>query len=68
MVTRPVRKKKRWILLLLIIPYIFLLIPAFYNSLTPYFIGIPFFYWYQMLWIIITSLITAVVYFITTRE
>jgi uncharacterized membrane protein YhdT len=64
MVTRPARKKRRWFLLLLIIPYIFLLIPAFYNSLTPSFIGIPFFYWYQMLWIIITSIITAVVYFI----
>lgn len=64
MVTRPARNKHRWFLLLLIIPYIFLLIPAFYNSLTPSFIGIPFFYWYQMVWIIITSIITAIVYFI----
>ncbi len=64
MVTRPARNKRRWFLPLLIIPYIFLLIPAFYNSLTPPLIGIPFFYWYQMLWIIITSIITAIVYFV----
>jgi hypothetical protein len=64
MVTRPARKKPRWLLLLLIIPYVFLLIPAFYNYLTPSFIGIPFFYWYQMLWIIITSIITATIYFL----
>ena len=27
--------------------------------------GIPFFYWYMFLWIILSSLITALVYFIT---
>ena len=63
MVTRPIKKKRRWILFLLIIPYIFLLIPPFYNSLQPPLLGMPFFYWYQMLWIIITSIITAFVYF-----
>ncbi|GER89273.1 hypothetical protein KDW_34350 [Dictyobacter vulcani] len=35
----------------------------FYNSLQPPLLGMPFFYWYQMLWIIITSIITAFVYF-----
>ncbi|GCE06315.1 DUF3311 domain-containing protein [Dictyobacter aurantiacus] len=63
MVTRPASKRRRWLLLLLIIPFIFLLIPSFYNSLQPPFLGMPFFYWYQMLWIIITSIITAIVYF-----
>ncbi|GLV59499.1 hypothetical protein KDH_63250 [Dictyobacter sp. S3.2.2.5] len=63
MVTRPASKRRRWLLLLLIIPFIFLLIPSFYNSLQPSFLGMPFFYWYQMLWIIITSIITAIVYF-----
>lgn len=64
MVTRPASKKRRWPLLLLIIPFIFLLIPAFYNFRQPPLLGMPFFYWYQMLWIIITSIITAFVYFI----
>jgi len=49
--------------LLLIIPFIALLFPPFYNFREPEFIGIPFFYWYQLLWIVITAIITAVVYF-----
>ena len=64
MITRSSRKSRRWLLLLLIIPFIFLLITPIYNTRDPYFIGIPFFYWYQMLWIIITSIITALVYFL----
>jgi hypothetical protein len=28
--------------------------------------GIPFFYWYQLLWVVIGALLTAVVYFATT--
>ncbi len=63
MVTRPERKNRRWFLLLLIIPFIVLLWPPFYTFRNPTFIGIPFFYWFQMLWIILTSIITAVVYF-----
>jgi len=49
--------------LLLILPFIVLLWPPFYNFRTPDFIGIPFFYWFQLLWIIITAIITAIVYF-----
>jgi hypothetical protein len=30
----------------------------------PQFAGIPFFYWYQLAWIVITAIITAVVYFV----
>ncbi|MBO0782829.1 MAG: DUF3311 domain-containing protein [Ktedonobacteraceae bacterium] len=63
MASRPTRKGRSWLLLLLIIPFIALLWPPFYNFNEPYFIGIPFFYWFQLLWIIITAIITAVVYF-----
>ena len=63
MVTRSERKSRRWLRLLLIIPFIVLLWPPFYNVRAPEFIGIPFFYWFQLLWIIITAIITAVVYF-----
>ncbi len=51
--------------ILLLIPFIATLWPPFYNSLTPYWFGIPFFYWYLFLWIILSSLITGVVYFFT---
>lgn len=63
MATRSERRNRRWLRLLLIIPFIALLFPPFYNFRTPEFIGIPFFYWYQLMWIIITAIITAVIYF-----
>ncbi len=64
MVTRSERKGRSWLLLLLLIPFIVLLWPPFYNMNLPTFIGIPFFYWFQLLWIIITAILMAVVYFL----
>lgn len=52
----------RWAPLLLIIPYIGTLWVASYASVTPTVWGIPFFYWYQLLWIAIGAAITIVVY------
>ena len=64
MVSRTQRKGSKWLLLLLIIPFIALLYPPFYNSPDPAFIGIPFLYWYSLLWIILTAILTAVLYFL----
>lgn len=50
----------RWILLLL--PYAALLWLPFYNDSRPSFAGFPFFYWYQLLWVPLTSLLLYVVY------
>ena len=59
----PVQTKKySWLLLLLGVPFVVLLFPSFYNFEQPTLIGIPFFYWFQMLWVVIVSLITAVLY------
>lgn len=63
MLTRPERKRRRWPLLLLLVPFI-VLWPPFYNFKTPEFIGIPFFYWFQLLWIVITAVIMAIVYWL----
>jgi polyferredoxin len=63
MASRPERKGRSWLLLLLIIPFIVMSWPPFYNYREPAFIGVPFFYWFQLLWVIITAIITAVVYF-----
>ena len=52
------------LLLLLVIPYIGTLWVATYARFTPTLGGIPFFYWYQFLWIIIGSVLTAIVYFL----
>jgi uncharacterized protein DUF3311 len=52
--------------LLLIIPFIATLWVPFYAGKDPELAGaIPFFYWYQFLWIIISSLLTGFVYFVT---
>jgi len=64
MLRRSVPKQRRWFLLLLLIPFIALLWPPFYNTYDPTFLGIPFFYWFQMLWIILTALLTSIVYFV----
>jgi hypothetical protein len=64
MMNRPVKRKYSPILWLLIIPFIVLLIPPIYNRVNPELFGIPFFYWFQLSWVIITAIITAIVYFV----
>ncbi len=48
--------------LLLLVPFIGLLWVPFYNQATPTLFGFPFFYWYQLAWVPVTSLITFVVW------
>ena len=47
---------------LLLVPMIGTLIPPIYNVEDPTLIGIPFYYWYQMVWIPISVVCTIVVY------
>jgi hypothetical protein len=54
-----------WWYLLFLIQFIAVLWPPFYNTAEPELIGIPFFYWYQLLWVIIGAILTAMVYFAT---
>jgi hypothetical protein len=49
-----------WVLLLL--PFIGLLWVPFYNFQEPALFGFPFFYWYQLAWVPITSLLIWLVY------
>ncbi len=56
------RADRRGWLWLLLVPFVALLWPAFYSSVQPTLGGIPFFFWYQFLWIIIAAILTAVVY------
>jgi hypothetical protein len=51
-----------WIWPLLLAPYVALCFPKIYARDTPEFFGFPFFYWYQFLWVVITSLLLGVVY------
>jgi hypothetical protein len=51
--------------LLLLVPFVGVLWVPFYDSLEPRLAGVPYFYWYQFLWIGISAALTAVVYFAT---
>jgi Protein of unknown function (DUF3311) len=44
------------------IPFVFTLLPWIYNTNDPELFGMPFFYWYQMLWVPITVVLTILVY------
>jgi hypothetical protein len=57
------KPKRRLPLILLIVPFVGTLWVPFYNSTNPTFNGIPFFYWYLFLWVIISAVLTALVYF-----
>lgn len=48
--------------LLLLLPFIALLWVPFYNDKDPALLGFPYFYWYQFLWVPLTSLIAWAVY------
>ena len=55
---------KAWNLLLLL-PFPALLWVPFYNSAEPTWIGLPFFYWFQLILVFICAAVTAIVYLIT---
>ena len=54
-------RNRAWLWLLLV-PFIALFWVPFYNSVEPTLFGIPFFYWYQFLWVFLTPALTWVVY------
>lgn len=54
-----------WLKWILLLPYIALLWLPFYNGTEPTLLGFPFFYWYQFLWVPLTSLLIYIVYKVT---
>ena len=58
--------KKGWYVLLLL-QFVLALNVPFYNKVEPVFAGMPFFYWYQLLMVVVGAILTAVVYFVTER-
>ncbi len=54
-----------WWYLLFVIQFVVALWPPFYNKADPYLFGIPFFYWFQLLWVLVSAILTAAVYFAT---
>jgi hypothetical protein len=62
-VVKKERSSWSWWYLLFVVQFIAVLWPPFYNRVEPSWMGVPFFYWYQMLWVIIAAIFNAVVYF-----
>ncbi|MEU1482231.1 DUF3311 domain-containing protein [Streptomyces sp. NPDC005752] len=56
------------IALCLIAPFVALLWVSSYAKVEPTFIGIPFFYWYQMLWVLISTALTMIAYVLWQRD
>ncbi len=57
-----------WWYLLFVLEAIVMLWPPFYNKAEPAYMGVPFFYWYQMLWVAISAAFTGIVYFATGQH
>ena len=56
------RKHAWWTYVLLAAPYLALCFPQLYARTTPVLLGFPFFYWYQFVWVVLTSLLLYIVY------
>jgi hypothetical protein len=61
------RRKWSWWYLLFVVQFLVALWPPFYNKAEPTLFGIPFFYWFQLAWVLVSAVFTAVVY-LMTRE
>jgi Protein of unknown function (DUF3311) len=63
--TRRKRGAWSWWYLLFALQFVAVLWPPFYNKVEPSWMGVPFFYWYQLLWVPISAVTTAVIYLAT---
>jgi Protein of unknown function (DUF3311) len=61
------KSRKRFWYWLLLMPCVAVVCVPMFNKLEPAWHGIPFFYWYQLLWIPLSAAVIGVVY-IATRE
>ncbi|WP_159470292.1 DUF3311 domain-containing protein [Streptomyces caniferus] len=52
----------------LIAPFVAMLWVSSYARVEPKLIGIPFFYWYQMAWVLISTVLTMLAYKLVQRE
>ncbi|MBV9149488.1 MAG: DUF3311 domain-containing protein [Candidatus Eremiobacteraeota bacterium] len=53
--------KRRFWYWLLILPFAATLYPPFYARLNPAVAGFPFFYWYQLLWVVLAAVVVGIV-------
>jgi membrane protein required for beta-lactamase induction len=56
------RTRTSWLRLLLILPVAGVLWVPLFNRIEPAVFGIPFFYWWQLLWIVLCTVCIGIVY------
>lgn len=60
------RRSRAWYALL-ILPFVGTLLPWIYNRPGPALFGMPFFYWYQLAWVVLTAVLLGITV-VMTRE
>jgi len=61
------RPAARFWRLLLLVPVVAVLVVPIFNRAMPALWGFPFFYWYQMLWVILCSGVVGLVFLLEDR-
>lgn len=61
----PRRGGRSWLYLFLLVQFVLCLWVPLYNRVEPSFAGMPFFYWFQLLLVLVGAALTAIVYFAT---
>jgi hypothetical protein len=56
-----------WYIVLLVFCVLVLWVPL-YNRAEPSLIGLPFFYWFQLLLVLVGAALTAIIYFATEKK
>jgi Protein of unknown function (DUF3311) len=54
--------KRHWLRILFVLPFIAMLWVSSYNRVTPELFGFPFYYWYQLAWVVIAAIIAGIIY------
>ena len=54
--------KRHWLRILFVLPFIAMLWVSSYNRVTPELFGFPFYYWYQLSWVVIAAIIAGIIY------
>ena len=54
--------------LCVVAPFVAVLTVPLYNKRSPQIAGVPFFFWWQLLWVLVTAALMGLAYFVIRRE
>jgi hypothetical protein len=54
--------KPHWLRVLFVLPFVAMLWVSSYNRLEPSLFGFPFYYWYQLGWVVLSAVFAGIVY------